>query len=60
MFVGLLGYVLIDRRSAATSPRPVLAADWLRFREIFRLGLPIGVTLIMEVGLFAGSGFLIG
>ena len=28
--------------------------------EIFRLGLPIGMTLVMEVGLFAGAGFLMG
>src|SRR5690606_16615142 len=35
-------------------------ADWPRLHEIFRIGLPIGVTLIMEVGLFAASGYLIG
>jgi len=34
--------------------------DWERFFEIWRLGLPIGITLIMEIGLFAGSGFLMG
>ena len=37
-----------------------MAADWARFREIFRIGLPIGVTLVMEVGLFASAGFLMG
>ncbi len=34
--------------------------EWPRVREIIRLGLPIGVTLIMEVGLFAASGFMMG
>ena len=43
-------------RFSATSGGP----DWARFREIFRIGLPIGVTLVMEVGLFAGAGFLMG
>jgi multidrug resistance protein, MATE family len=61
MFLGLLAYVLIDRRFRRYQIlgrfwRP----DWVRFREIFRLGLPIGITLIMEVGLFAGAGFLMG
>jgi MATE family multidrug resistance protein len=61
MFLGLLGYVLIDRRFWRYH---VLGrfwrSDWVRFREIFRLGLPIGMTLIMEVGLFAGAGFMMG
>ena len=61
MFVGLLGYVQIDRRFRRYQIlgrfwRP----DWVRFREIFRLGLPIGVTLIMEVGLFASAGYMMG
>jgi MATE family, multidrug efflux pump len=61
LFVALLGFILIDRRFRRYY---ILGrfwrADWSRLCEIFRIGLPIGVTLIMEVGLFAGSGFLIG
>ncbi|MEM7043195.1 MAG: MATE family efflux transporter [Pseudomonadota bacterium] len=34
--------------------------DWERYTEIWRLGLPIGGALIMEIGLFAGAGFLMG
>lgn len=34
--------------------------DWLRYREIWRIGLPIGLTLIAEVGLFAAAQLLIG
>ena len=61
MFLGLLAYVQTDRQFRRYQIlgrfwRP----DWVRFREIFRLGLPIGVTLVMEVGLFAGAGFLMG
>jgi MATE family, multidrug efflux pump len=61
MFLGLLGYVLSDRQFRRYQIlgrfwRP----DWVRFREIFRLGLPIGMTLIMEVGLFASAGFMMG
>ena len=61
MFLGLLAYVLHDRQFRRYQIlgrfwRP----DWARLREIFRLGLPIGVTLIMEVGLFASAGFMMG
>jgi MATE family multidrug resistance protein len=61
LFGGLIGFILIDRRFRRYQVlgrfwRP----DWSRLREVFRIGLPIGVTLIMEVGLFAASGFLIG
>jgi MATE family multidrug resistance protein len=36
------------------------AADWPRFKEIWRLGLPIAVTLTLEIGVFAGAVFLMG
>jgi len=35
-------------------------ADWPRFREVWRLGLPIGVTLGMEVTIFNAAVFLMG
>jgi len=61
MFAGLLGYVLLDRSFRRYHVLGRLwRPDWVRFREIFRLGLPIGTTLIMEVGLFAGAGFMMG
>jgi MATE family multidrug resistance protein len=34
--------------------------DWLRFREIWRLGLPIGVTMGFEGGVFAIAILLMG
>jgi multidrug resistance protein, MATE family len=61
LFAGLLGYILFDRQFRRFHILGRLwRPDWTRFREIFRIGLPIGVTLIMEVGLFAAAGFLIG
>jgi MATE family multidrug resistance protein len=34
--------------------------DWARFREVWRLGLPIAVTLTLEVGIFNAAVFLMG
>lgn len=61
MFAALLGFVLWDRRFKRYAIllrfwRP----DWPRFRELFRLGLPIGLTLLAETGLFSGAAFLMG
>jgi MATE family multidrug resistance protein len=35
-------------------------ADWPRFREVWRLGMPIAVTLGMEVTIFNAAVFLMG
>ena len=35
-------------------------ADWERFREVWRLGLPIAVTLALEVTIFNAAVFLMG
>src|SRR5690606_3546446 len=35
-------------------------ADWPRFREIWRLGLPIGATMTFEVTVFSAATFLMG
>jgi MATE family multidrug resistance protein len=34
--------------------------DWERFREVWRLGLPIAVTLALEIGVFNAAIFLMG
>lgn len=34
--------------------------DWQRFREIWRIGLPIAATLTFEVSIFNAAAFLIG
>lgn len=34
--------------------------DWPRFREIFRIGTPIGLTVLAEVGMFTAAALLMG
>ncbi|HEX8584887.1 MAG TPA: MATE family efflux transporter [Allosphingosinicella sp.] len=34
--------------------------DWERFREVWRLGTPIAVTLTLEIAIFASAVFLMG
>jgi MATE family multidrug resistance protein len=34
--------------------------DWPRYREIFRIGTPIGLTVLAEVGLFTAAALLMG
>src|SRR5690606_15346277 len=34
--------------------------DWLRFREIFRIGTPIGLTIMAEVGMFSVASIFMG
>jgi MATE family multidrug resistance protein len=57
----LLAYVLTDRRFRRYALLGRLwRPDWPRFLEILRIGMPIGITLILEVGLFASAGLLMG
>jgi MATE family multidrug resistance protein len=35
-------------------------ADWQRFRDVWRLGLPIAVTLALEITIFNAAVFLMG
>lgn len=61
MFFMLLAYIQADRRYR----RYMLLvrfwrSDWPRFRELWAVGLPIGLTKLAEAGLFAATGFLIG
>jgi multidrug resistance protein, MATE family len=60
-FAVLLGFVLADRRFRrfyilGRFWRP----DWHRLRELFRVGLPIGCILLLEVGLFSAAVQLMG
>ncbi|MBN9309341.1 MAG: MATE family efflux transporter [Devosia sp.] len=61
MFLALLGYILTHRRLKRFH---VLARffkpDWPRFFEILRIGLPIGLTVAAEVGLFSVAAMLMG
>jgi MATE family multidrug resistance protein len=61
MFLALLGYVVTHRKLKRFH---ILARffkpDWPRFREILRVGLPIGLTVAAEVGLFSVAAILMG
>jgi MATE family multidrug resistance protein len=49
------------RASAATACSAASGgSDWQRFREVWRLGLPIAVTLALEITIFNAAVFLMG
>ncbi|TKZ19313.1 MATE family efflux transporter [Shimia litoralis] len=57
--VGIMAYAMI------TLPQHTLFArlwrpDWDAFSHVFRLGVPIGLTSLAEVGLFAASSLMMG
>jgi MATE family multidrug resistance protein len=35
-------------------------AEWSRFAELLRIGMPIGLTILAEAGLFTGAAILMG
>ncbi|WP_419905642.1 MATE family efflux transporter [Kiloniella sp.] len=61
MFLLILAYILFHRRYKRYAILVRLwKPDWSRFKEIFRIGLPIGCTLTAETGLFAAATILMG
>ena len=61
MVLALLGLIARDRqlrrfRLLGRLWRP----DWPRFREVFRVGLPIAGQMWLEIGLFAGAALVVG
>lgn len=61
MFAGLAGLAARDRRFRryhlfGRMWRP----DWQRFRQVWRIGLPIATTLLFEVSIFNAATFLMG
>ena len=59
MFVALLAYVLIRVRQHALFVR-LWRPDWHALALVVRLGLPIGLTSLAEVSLFAASSVMMG
>lgn len=61
IFCAFSAMVLLDRRFRRYG---IFArfwrADWSRFLEIWRVGLPIGGSLLLEVGVFSAGAFLVG
>ncbi|MCB1486401.1 MAG: MATE family efflux transporter [Bauldia sp.] len=61
MFLSLAAIISIDRRFRRYSLFGRLwRPDWARYREIWRLGLPIALTLTFEVGVFNVAAFMMG
>ena len=61
LFGGLVAYLLFDRRLRRYHFfGRFWRTDWPRFREIWRLGLPIGAALAFEVTIFNTAAFLMG
>lgn len=59
MFSVLIAFILRDRQFRRYY---ILVrfwrSDWPRFREIVRVGLPIGLAILAETGMFAGAALL--
>lgn len=61
MTVIMLGYVLMDKRFRRYYILGRLwRPDWSRLAEIFRIGLPIGIMWVLEVGVFSAALLLMG
>ena len=56
----LLGYIFQHKRYRFIRITPLERRDWSRTRELLRLGTPIAVTLVAEVGMFAAVALLMG
>lgn len=61
MMLAIIAVILGDRqfRRYALLGR-FWVADWARFRDVWRIGSPIAVTLALEVTVFNAAAFLIG
>lgn len=57
--LGLAVYAAVVTPEHALFAR-VWRPDWEAFRAVFRLGWPIGITNLAEVGLFAASSLMMG
>ena len=61
MFLALLGYAVTHRRLKRFHLLiRFFKPDWPRFFSILRLGLPIGLTVAAEVGLFSVAAIMMG
>ena len=61
MFALFLGYVLRQRRFRRFHLlHRFWTPDWGRFAQIFRIGTPIGLTVLAETGLFTAAALMMG
>ncbi len=57
--IGVVGYAVMALPQHELFQR-VWRPDWEYFARVFRLGVPIGLTNLAEVGLFAASSLMMG
>ncbi len=61
VFLVLAAYTTLQRDlSRFTIFSRLWRPDWPAFAEVFRLGWPIGLTMLAEVGLFSASALMMG
>lgn len=59
--IALLGYALwLPKARQYHLMQRFWRADWPAFRTTFRLGLPIGLAIVAEVGMFTGTNIMMG
>jgi MATE family, multidrug efflux pump len=59
VIIGLYAYFQPDLRDYAIFTR-LWRSDWPAFWEVFRLGWPIGATMLAETGLFSATAVMMG
>ncbi len=61
MFILILGFVLLDRRTKRFHVLyRLFKPDWPRFIQLFRIGTPIGMTIMSEIGMFSVAVIMMG
>lgn len=60
MFAGLLAYARFARPVRRFRITHGLKLDWVKLREFVHLGVPIGTTVVLEIGLFSAAVLLMG
>ena len=61
LFVGLVIVLLVERRFRRYRLfGRFWQPDWPRYREVWRLGLPIALMIVFETSIFNAAGFFIG
>lgn len=61
MFLALVGYVVTHKKLKRFHvPVRFMKPDWPHFFEILKVGLPIGLTVAAEVGLFSVAAIMMG
>lgn len=61
LLLGLSGFALADRRLRRLNvPSELLRINWPQFREVFRIGVPMGLAMLFETSLFLAVLWLQG